>query len=322
MKKLTEYINNIPTIEDIVESEIDLSILQHLAIEYKLNHIYSRKKVILEKYGVYDGCEEISKYLSKKILSSDQIDFSHEFEREELSKFKNIFFNKLIIDIDTSENKGGMYIDNEKLNDDLLFDEVEIDIYLSEKEIKDQLQETIMHELTHAYNNWMMLSKNDKNYLKVANSDFYQKITDTESENTNEFLVKKALYFLLGYEKNAFFAQIKEELEKNKSKVKTPLDALKILKQSLVYQSYVKLNNEINAYFKGTLTNKNEEEIEKAYEEITGKKEKANKIFKKLKALSEKALKKLDTQLPKMCIENLNNVLVTDDTNMYNYLNS
>ena len=46
-----------------------------------------------------------------------------------------------------------------------------------------------------------------------------------------------------------------------------------------------------------------------------------NKIFKKLQALSDKTIKKLDKLLPKLCVESLNNVLITDDKCMTVYLN-
>ena len=62
-------------------------------------------------------------------------------------------------------------------------------------------------------------------------------------------------------------------------------------------------------------------EIEDAYTAITGQKMTRNKIFKKLQALSDKTMKKLDKLLPKLCVETLNNVLITDDKCMAVYLN-
>lgn len=314
MKSLSEYIT-----PNIVETYIDYSILQHLAIEYKCNHMYSRNHLILEKYGIYDGCEQLAKYITNEI-NKNGFDNQYEFNKNDLLNFNNIFFNKLIVDIDSSSNDGGEYIDNDELTNDLLFDEVFINLYIN-KENRSSIQETLMHELTHAYNNYMMLLKNDKNYLNMASSILYQKINDLHNtKNSNEYFIKKALYLLLGYEKNAFFAQIKADLQKYKKKIKTPLDALKILKQSNIYQAYLRLNQNINDYMHNELSDEIIHEIEDAYYNITGQKETSNKIFKKLKILSDKTLKKLDTQLPKLCIENLNNILITDDTHMYEYL--
>ena len=176
-----------------------------------------------------------------------------------------------------------------------------------------------MHELTHAYNNYMMCLKKDDGYIKTSKSILYNKIVQPSS-NDNEKFIKKSLYLLLGYEQNAFFTQIKAELEKNKDKVNGPNDALKILKGSLVYQAYQKLDNQISKYFKNELSDQDIKEIEDIYNEITGENKNANQIFKKLKALSSKTLKKLDYQLPKLCIENLNNISITDDTKLFEYL--
>ena len=302
MKKLISYIQE----QEIIESDIDESILAHLAISYKENNLYSRSRIVLEKYGIYEGCEELAQYVYEKV-KKDGMDNQYIFTSDELKSFKNIFFKTIIIDIDTSENTGGQYLDNEELNDDLLFDEVNINIYLYENRLS-EVKEILMHELTHAYNNYMMCLKGDDGYINAAKSLMYKNI-HKNSSNKNEFLIKKALYLLLGYEKNAFFAQIKAELENHKEKIKNPYDALKVLKKS-----------KINAYFDNTLENKNIDEIEKAYLEITGEKKTADQIFKTLRNLSRKTLKKLDTILPKLCIENLNNVLVTDDTNMFEFI--
>lgn len=315
MKQLKDFI--IDTDSNIVEDYIDYNILQHLAIKYKENHVYSRRRVILEKYGIYNGCEELANFIYKEVKKKG-MDYQYTFDRNDLKSFPNIFFNKIIIDIDCSSNDGGEYIDNDSLNDDLLFDEVNINIYQYENNIS-EVKEILMHELTHAYNNYMMILKGDEGYLNTAKSLLYKNI-QKQSDNTNEYLIKKALYLLLGYERNAFFGEIKAELEQHKDKIKGPYDALNVLKNSKVYKAYKKLDREINAYFNGSLLDKNIKEIEDAYYEITHEKKTANQIFKTLRSLSKKALKKLDNQLPKLCIENLNNILVTDDTNMIKFL--
>ena len=315
MKKLSEYINK----SNIIENYIDYSILQHLAIEYKENNLYSKNHIILEKYGVYDGCEELAQFISDKV-EKEGMDNQYEFTKDELLKFSNIFFEKIIIDIDTFEDKGGEYLDNEELNSNLLFDEVIINLYLNENHLN-KVKETLMHELTHAYNNYIMILKGDNGYIKTSKSLLYQNI-QKPSSNDNEFLLKKALYLLLGYEKNAFFAEIKDELSQNKEQIKTPYDALNILKKSLIYQAYKNLDKQINDFFDNKLSENDIKEIETAYIKITQEKKTANQIFKTLRSLSKKTLKKLDNQLPKLCIENLNNILITDDTNMYKYLNS
>ena len=315
MKSLSKFINEELTKID----EVDFSILQHLAIEYKENHLYSRTRVILEKYGVYDGCEELAKHIVK-LAKKDGYNTVVKLTKDNLPDFKNIFFENIIVNIDTSEDNGAEYIDNEELNKDLLFDEVVINVYLTKQQIS-ELQSTLMHELTHAYNNYMMLLKGNRNYINVAKSTLYKNIVSFPEKINAEYHIKRAMYFLLGYEKNAFIAQIKADLENNKDKIYGPIDALNVLKKSETYVTYQRLNKAIGRYFNNNLSEEKIKEIEDAYTDITGQKMTRNKIFKKLQALSDKTMKKLDKILPKLCVESLNNVLITDDKCMTVYLN-
>ena len=299
--------------------EVDFSILQHLAIEYKKNHLYSRTRVILEKYRVYDGCEELAKHIVK-LAKKDGYNTVVKLTKDNLRDFKNIFFENIIVNIDTSEDNGAEYIDNEELNKDLLFDEVVINVYLTKQQIS-ELQSTLMHELTHAYNNYMMLLKGNRNYINVAKSTLYKNIVSFPEKINAEYHIKRAMYFLLGYEKNAFIAQIKADLENNRDKIYGPIDALNVLKKSDTYVTYQRLNKAIGRYFNNNLSEEKIKEIEDAYTDITGQKTTRNKIFKKLQALSDKTMKKLDKLLPKLCVESLNNVLITDDKCMNIYLN-
>lgn len=211
MKSLSKFIEETTEI-----NEVDYSILQHLAIEYKENHLYSRKRVILEKYGVYDGCEEIAKHIVK-LAEKDGYDTAVELTKDNLQDFKNIFFENIIVDIDTSENSGAEYIDNEELNKNLLFDEVVINVYLDKQHIS-ELQSIIMHELTHAYNNYMMLLKGNKNYINIANSTLYKNIVTIPKQINAEYYIKKAMYLLLGYEKMRLLHKLKQILKNIKIK--------------------------------------------------------------------------------------------------------
>ena len=314
MGSLTKFIK-----KELTEiNEVDYSILQHLAIEYKENHLYSRTRVILEKYGVYAGCEELAKHIVK-LAKNGGYHTVIKLTKDNLQDFKNIFFENITVNIDTSEDNGAEYIDNEELNKDLLFDEVVINVYLTKQYIS-ELQSTLMHELTHAYNNYMMLLKGNRNYINVAKSTLYKNIVSFPEKINAEYHIKRAMYFLLGYEKNAFIAQIKADLENNKDKIYGPIDALNVLKKSDTYVTYQRLNKAIGRYFNNNLFGEKTKEIEDAYIDITGQKMTRNKIFKKLQALSDKTMKKLDKILPKLCIESLNNVLITDDKCMGVYL--
>ena len=186
----------------------------------------------------------------------------------------------------------------------MLADEIWINIY-NDDPTKSSLKGTLMHELTHLYNNYMMLLKGDQNFIKTSRSTMYRNIVDTSSSGVEREL-KTALYFLLGYERNAFIAQLKAELEEHKGKINTPREALEILKNCPVYKAYIRVNNLIRV----RIGNSSDTDlIANLYRQITGYtgNESSIKILKRLKAQSDKALKKFNTIIPKLCVENLNN---------------
>ena len=302
MKNIVDYIK-----QNTQDLFINKSLLSHIAIEYKVNDIGEGSRIINEKYGIYDGCEELVNFIVKDIFSHDDLDYQFEYNRESLKDIKNIFFKKLIIDIDTSsEEEYGECDDNLNIDKDLLVDEIWINIYVKNPN-KRSIKGTLMHELTHAYNNYMMLLKGNNSFIDTARSDMYKNIIDISGDDV-ELDLKFILYFLLGYERNAFIGQLKSELESHKNKINTPKDALEILKKCPIYQIYLKVDNIIRYH----LTNsKDSDLIANIYKEITGsdKNESSLKILKRLKSQSDKALKKLNTIIPKLCVENLNNRL-------------
>ena len=304
MRNIVDYIEQ--TEQD---SFINESLLSHIAIEYKVNDISEGLKIINEKYGIYDGCEELFDFIVKDIFSRDNLDYQFEYNRETLKDIKNIFFKKLIIDIDTStEEEYGECDDNLSIGKDLLVDEIWINIY-EKTPNKHSIKGTLMHELIHAYNNYMMLLKGNNSFIDTTRSDMYRNIIDIRGNNTEcESDLKFILYFLLGYERNAFIGQLKSELELHRNKINTPKDALEILKKCPIYKTYLKVDNIIRYHLNNS---KDSDLITDIYKEITGsdKNETSLKILKRLKSQSDKALKKLNTIIPKLCVENLNNRL-------------
>ena len=301
MIDLKEYIYN-------NDNLLDEHVLCHLAIEYKVNDIGTGKRIVNEKYGIYAGCEELADHIVNDIFSHNNLDAEFIYNSSDLKGIDNIFFDKLIIDVDTSSDEGGECDDNININKDLIVDEVRINIYLS-KPKKHEVKGILMHELTHVYNNYMMQLKGNTNYIKTAQSDMYRNITDMNCGMT-EWDIKQVLYFLLGYERNAFIAQLKSELDNHKDKINTPLDALKILKKCPVYVTYIRVYNTIQRYIKYAEDNPESELIANIYKQITDTKnsnESSIKILKRLKSQSIKAIKKLDSIIPKLCVENLNN---------------
>ena len=301
MQSFTNYI------KESVNDCIDESLLSHIAIEYKVNDIGEGRRIVNEKYGIYDGCEELANYITNDIFSRHAFDDASQYSKENLGDIKNIFFKELTVDIDTSSDDGGECDDEISIGDDLLVDEIYINIYLVNP-TKSEIKGILMHELTHIYNNYIMQLKGDKNFIKTSRSAMYQNIIDM-SGGPIERDIKTVLYFLLGYERNAFIAQLKAELEDHKDKINTPREALEILKNCPIYKTYMRINNILAQHISNQNENPDSQLIAQIYKQITGNKsnESSMKILKRLKSQSNKAIKKLNTVIPKLCVENLNN---------------
>lgn len=300
MRNLTDFIT--------YDEHWDDDMLSHLAIEYKAYDIAEGKRIINEKYGIYDGCEELADYITKDLFSKSNIDDEHVYHRGDLKNISNIFFNVLIIDIDTSSDDGGECDDNIVINKDSLVDEARIYIY-NTNPTKPGIKSILMHELTHLYNNYIMQMGDKMGYINVSQSEMYKNIIDVSGGNV-EREIKQILYFLLGYERNAFISQLKAELDMHKSKIKTPHDALRVLKNSPIYITYLRVKSIIEYYIKKQQESPESILIANIYKDIVGddSNESSIKILKRLRSQSIKAIKKLNSTIPKLCVENLNNI--------------
>lgn len=291
--------NLIDIIQENELTYLDKEMLKHLVIEYKLSYFFETRKLIFEKYGIYDDCDKLSTYIINEIktpyLKNNITNFL--FTNKDLKKFKNIFFKELNIIIKDSDENFGTYDNKSILNSDNLFDKVTITLYIKNKnDIYDYIS-TIMHELTHAYDFYIQSCKKDKGYINFISSKYYQTIS------LQTKLVHTFLYLMCGYERNAFIAQLKGELQTNKKNINNPHDALNFLKTTELYQAYLIFGNILQHY-----KNFNKDLIKNIvndYNNLNHTIYSEEKVFKELNKLYIKTKNKLENILPKLCIENL-----------------
>ena len=84
-----------------IRSYLEESLLKHIALEFKNDDI------IYEKYGEYDGCEELSEYIYQKLKDNDFK--SVEINYNEVKNIDNIVFDKLYIMFEESDDIGLSY---------------------------------------------------------------------------------------------------------------------------------------------------------------------------------------------------------------------
>lgn len=285
MKKITEYIQNIEN------SFFEQELLSHIAIEYFFN-CYLNEDIILEKYGTFDNCLKISKIIDNKIVKSIKSGKNViEYKKSDLNNICKVFFNSLTIYLFKS-NKEYLEYDLDKTTYNPTIDNLVINVYY--KNINIHYIDLIVHELTHAYMDNELRKSNNLLYNKLSKSKEYKQII--KLSNTAEMI----LYMFHTLEVNSFIAQIKAELEIHKSKIKTPKDALNVLKKSEAYKGYISIENILN-------NNDYIDELTTDYNKINDTNYTSNKVIKILRTNSKKINKKLYKLLPKMCIEFFDN---------------
>ena len=107
----------------------------------------------------------------------------------------------------------------------------------------------IGHELTHAYDLWLYAVKNNKHPLNSILNNKYNNISNARNGNidTNNLrAVADMLYTLNKMERNAYIAQLKQELNTNKDKIKDMKSAYNLIYKSFSYQKIKGLENNIN----------------------------------------------------------------------------
>jgi len=270
-----------------------------------LKNFISESLAIDESYGVYNGLDDLIDYIMKDIKDfikehGTGIAFRLVYDREELKELKNIYFGELEVVINLTDNSGGAaYIGN--FNEEtLLIDKIEVDVASTNVS---RIPGFLKHEFTHGYTDWNAAISGCDKFKKIASTHFYRGLQPTPNMSFSESYTRSVLYFTMDYERSAFIAQLTEELRVNKAKIKTPDDALQIILRSQIYSTYRNLYDTIVDYNEGNLDDESVQEITDEYNKICQTKLSSNKVFKKLKFLMEKSIKKINSVIKKIILQ-------------------
>ena len=206
MKKLNNYIY-----EENISDYINENIIDELfcldAIQLKIN----------EGSGLYPGQVQTADFIYEQILKNKK------FEKMEIDKFPSLktkFFDKIVITFNDDKDYAGWYIiSNEKSipvkwnNEKNIFNFIEFSF--SKYHIND-LKQTIIHELKHAYRDWMDLKLNRKNmiYKKISNLDYRKYTNVSNTDNIYVKNIKMIKYVLTDFEMEAVMDGITGYLNK------------------------------------------------------------------------------------------------------------
>ena len=296
-----------------LETYILENLEKHINIDYKL----------FENAGLYDGLDDFALFLTNKIKSNQAKAFklSYNDTDRELLKFKNIFFKSITIDCErcnTTDNTGRYEI-NDVIDYDVnteKFNYVNIKCELSVKHNQNETYLLLLHELTHAWDNYNHIKRyGNKSLNNVYLDTKYDELTKRlMSKDGMANFVGMLMYYINPMEVNAFMCSFASYLYDTvtDSRIEDPHKALSLIKDSQLYQNYVKINSFIQKLYD------NDSSIEpilvryicKEYNKIYGKNYTAAKVKKMIYLQYKKVMNKIESNIGKLCVRYCKNITI------------
>ena len=251
-KKLTEYIiaQQFDDIDKLIISECNIE-------TYKNSPVL--KYGILESLGIFSGCKEITEYLFNKLKENIgkqelSIDITH-------LKAENKFFNFCFLHIkydDKYENGEAGYYSSDGHDDynEVRYDTInekfkfiEINLIFSKEHI-DNIYSLIMHELVHAYDDYIHIKKSGFG-ASLYERDKRVKYQLVRVKNKNDDIIiqvfKDFMYLLNKSEQNAYIGQLNSEVKGTYKNIK---DIINDLKNTSIFFNYKQIILNFNAIIK------------------------------------------------------------------------
>jgi len=236
MKTILEYINND-------------SLSNHVYIDYG----------IYENAGLYNGIEELSHFLTNKIRSHQERKFVIEYNDNdiEISKFNNIFFNKIILSCKRSQTykNEGDYVINDIIdynNETNKLNFIKINLTLSLKHNGTEVYRRLLHELTHAWDNYNAIKKGSTTLKQaILDTQYLDILKAFDDDLQYKKIIGQILYFMNDVEINSFIAEFAGYLFNyiDDNTIPDPHTAIKIIKQSELYKNYKNIGAWVTALY-------------------------------------------------------------------------
>lgn len=224
-----------------------------------------------EKYGLFNGCEMLAKRITKRVLE----------ENVELGKIKKItmqlnnsWINKVNIILlnDNLTKIGASYVATSskiikiaQINDYKYYP-LCLEANLNNNNEK-RLIVKLMHELTHAYEDYNRFVNNKESLANVARRIGYTN-NQLGTYNGLKQMISFLLYYITDFERNAYVAQMQGELNIQNIRFTSIDKIIEFLKNTEVYKNYQKIMD----YVDGIITLQNDDikkQIMKYAEELS-----------------------------------------------------
>lgn len=309
MKSLIEFINE----SKLLDFEKEL--IEHIKIEVNYQH-----KSILEKYGLFDECEDIvnfiCSYLSKHYTESiiELTNFSKQVFNslyEQNNSKINVFFDKLIIHIEKYSTLQ-MYYDSKSNNYNESTKHLkECNIYIRYNTTNfnsSEFKSMLAHELTHAYEDYNRIAKSEINsLLHLKRNSYFNVVHKLNSKDRIEHDIASFVYLFNKQELNAHIAQFASYLNNYDKKITSDYlsTTLNIIRNHPLYKAYYEIGALIEAldseYFRKDILDSLVNELNIQFERNMS----IEQAKKYLKTNWYKVKRKIENTIPKLVLKYL-----------------
>lgn len=261
----------------------NLELKNHLLFEFN----YYNNNVIKETRGVINGIETVVQSMLEMV--SKQLHDTFITHKPTYKKYNGLgiktFFNEYILTVSAEIShkmsyKGEFHYANsfEQKNDKIIC-KPHIDIQISansENDLRYAFSFAVGHELTHAYNLYQYAKTYGIDNMK-QNVSYQQKYRNIR-RGMNPYViinyraVALMLYHLNRMERNAYIAQLKQELLSKKDEIKDSETAFDAIKTTESYKKFLNLENNVNLCLSDEMTTTAQNEITYALNSIMEKK--------------------------------------------------
>lgn len=239
---------------------IDKSFLAHLFIECYFNPnkglieeaFFNERKVLFEEYGLFRGCDKLSEYILDYI--SDINVYPDQSQIVNIKIDNSGFIDTITILLYNSQNGNtASYVPNRSVlvnsNGNVKFSPA----YLTINKNKGIKLSVIIHELTHAYEDYNRRVNKAETVSDKSLKLGYAKIANEDVLNFYDRLAKESLYRISSFEKNAFVAQIAGECIEKETPCLTVKEAYDFIRGSKTYKNYKILMDNLKLLYEDDL---------------------------------------------------------------------
>lgn len=263
-----------------------------------------KRKLLLERYGVFDGCEEIAYRLSDVMFIGNYIS-----DGTTSSEGTNCHFLFDVIGVvDDSLNEKAYYNPSETvLSSDGTFKEIKIHINSDKIKNYSDLYINIMHELTHAKQDYDLRLKGMSLNTEGERVGYNKHAGVSIDEPVDKVMVSKYLYFLNQYEKGAYVSMLKGRLNKASGISFSSIDeVIRYLKDTEEYKVYSMLKKYTPMFCGKDIPHERKSEIVKIANRISNYNFRTFNDFSRWRITRlNKVLNKMDRIIPRIATEYL-----------------